>query len=125
MLVTGCAAQVTGVQVEGGVAVPLWSPQPGASTVSYCQASLHSVGLHPLTRDPYEALTVAVRQSGTEGGGQGLFAARDITEGEVVAFYNGIRLPPRQNHPGVKEDWDNSGYKVPIITLPINSSMLQ
>lgn len=31
-----------------------------------------------------------VRASAVEGGGEGLFAVRDITKGEVVAFYNGV-----------------------------------
>ena len=33
-----------------------------------------------------------VRSSQLEGGGEGLFAVRDITKGEVVAFYNGVSV---------------------------------
>ena len=66
-----------------------------------------------------------MRASQVGGGGEGLFLRRNVTKGEIVAFYNGvtgtgsqepsnlsltqIRLPPRH---GRKESWEESGYKI-------------
>ena len=33
---------------------------------------------------------IKVRTSQVEGGGEGLYAKRDIKKGEIVAFYNGV-----------------------------------
>ena len=33
-----------------------------------------------------------MRPSGEAGGGEGLFAARDIEAGAVISFYNGVRI---------------------------------
>ena len=33
-----------------------------------------------------------MRPSGEAGGGEGLYAARDIEAGIVVSFYNGVRI---------------------------------
>ena len=33
-----------------------------------------------------------MRPSGETGGGEGLYAARDIEAGTVVSFYNGVRI---------------------------------
>ena len=43
------------------------------------------------------------------GGGEGLWSVKDLKKGDIVAFYNGIRLP---YVPGEKENWDTSGYKI-------------
>ena len=46
----------------------------------------------PLDPDPYEANLVRVGESTVPGGGEGLFAARDIPSGTVLSFYNGVRF---------------------------------
>ncbi len=46
----------------------------------------------PHVPDPYEAALVRVGESSVPGGGEGLFAARDIPADTVVSFYNGIRF---------------------------------
>ena len=35
-------------------------------------------------------MIVQVLDSVVEGGGEGLYAVRNITKGEIVAFYNGV-----------------------------------
>ena len=107
-MVAARPALLSSLAIEGGVAVPSFCPQPGP-TVCYSLSTEHSVGPQPLVGDPYEARMVGVRGSQVEGGGEGLYALRDIREGEVVAFYNGVRLP---YEPGQKEVWETSGYKI-------------
>ena len=37
-----------------------------------------------------------MEESRVGGGGEGLFAARDIEAGKVVAYYNGVRIPVQE-----------------------------
>ena len=46
----------------------------------------------PLVEDPYESETVFVSASRVSGdAGEGLFARRDISKGQLVALFNGVR----------------------------------
>ena len=74
---------------KDGVACP-WFQTRAVSPVSNSPSTMTSVGLSPLVRDPYEMTTCEVRGSNVPGGGEGLFAVRNINKGEVVAFYNGV-----------------------------------
>merc|ERR1712130_837641 len=78
-------------------------------TVYHCPSNRTSVGPGPLIRDPYEMTVCQVRVSNVMGGGEGLWSVKDLKKGEIVAFYNGVRLP---YVPGEKENWDTSGYKI-------------
>mgnify|MGYP001161651556 FL=1 len=84
---------------------------PHQPVMRYSKATAESIGHQPMVSDPYEDCTVRVRSSGVEGGGDGLFAQKDLAKGSMVAFYNGVRLPYRV---GVKEEWATSGYKIYI-----------
>ena len=55
-----------------------------------------SMGNLPLAPDPYETMTIEVKPSSIPNAGQGLFAKRTIEENELVAFYNGLRIPAAQ-----------------------------
>lgn len=108
VMIAAQPAVLQGMCLQGGVAVPTFS-EPQGPPVGLGLSTEESVGPGPLVGDPYEARAVEVRTSSVEGGGEGLYARRDIKAGEVVAFYNGIRLP---YEPGLKEDWATSGYKI-------------
>ena len=79
--------------------------------MSHSRSTQLSIGPAPLVQDPYESCTVEVntviwnrdatwvdmtvliaqvRFSQVEGGGEGLYARRNIAKGEIVAFYNGV-----------------------------------
>ena len=107
-MVRGAPALLTGFRVVGGVGEPELEVAEGPG-VGRAISTEVSVGPAPLVRDPYESRVCHVRSSGVEGGGEGLYAARHLQAGEVVAFYNGVRLP---YVPGQKEDWATSGYKI-------------
>ena len=111
VLVSGLAGRITGLEVLEDIAVPQIEITAGQSEfVTFSLSTEDSVGLQPLTTDPYEAGTVEVRPSQVGGGGEGLFLTRDVKKSEVVAFYNGVRLPPR--HGRKKDTWEDSGYKI-------------
>ena len=109
VLVSGLPGRITGLEVVEDIAVPQISLVNQADRVSFSLSTEESVGLQPLVRDPYETRTVEVRPSQVGGGGEGLFLRRNVKRNEVVAFYNGVRLPPRH---GRKESWEDSGYKI-------------
>ena len=48
------------------------------------------IELHP--QDPYEARLVSVRRSKMDGGGEGVFARRDLPAGTLAAFFNGHKV---------------------------------
>ena len=75
---------------EHGVAHPRFQTR-AMSPVSHSISTMTSVGPCPLVRDPYEMTLCEVRFSAVPGGGEGLFAVRNINKGEVVAFYNGVK----------------------------------
>jgi len=108
VMISARPAMLECVDIINDIAEPVFTISD-APTVAHCRSSRESVGKDPLVRDPYEASTVQVRSSQVDGGGEGLYANRDIKKGDIVAFYNGIRLPPAC---GPKEDWDSSGYKI-------------
>jgi hypothetical protein len=51
-----------------------------------------SLGTRLLTKDPYEAMTVILDKSSIPNSGHGLFAKRNISHSEVIAFYNGMQF---------------------------------
>ena len=58
----------------------------------YDESSRDCISNYPLLPDPYEQWRVYVTQSTIPNAGEGLFARKDLLEGEVASFYNGIRL---------------------------------
>ena len=40
-----------------------------------------------------------------------MLTEQDIAEGEVVAFYNGLRTPAADTQ-GQEEDWEEAGYRI-------------
>ena len=51
-----------------------------------------------------------VCSSGVGGGGEGLFAKRQLEEGDLVAIYNGVKVPLVAG--AGKEDWEECGYSI-------------
>ena len=74
------------------------------------QPTEQSLSTLPLLPDPYEERTVEVCASGVGGGGEGLFAKRQLEEGDLVAIYNGVKVPLVAG--AGKEDWEECGYSI-------------
>ena len=105
-LVKANPAKVASLALRNGILVPefdLLSPDE----FSRWPSSKHDILCPPQLRDPYEAQLIDVRVSDISGGGEGAFAARDIDEGVVVAYYNGIRMSHNEPSP-----WDDTGYAI-------------
>ena len=64
----------------------------GSCAVGYDESTCDVLSSKPLVPDVYEQGRVYVSQSRIPGADEGLFAKVDCCEGEVVSFYNGIRV---------------------------------
>ena len=51
-----------------------------------------------------------VRSSQVDGGGEGLYARRNLAKGEIVAFYNGVLFDFMVN-PGITTDLLNDAFQ--------------
>lgn len=69
----------------------------------------------PLLPEPYDSETVLVKPSGIPFAGEGLYARRFISEGELVCLFSGVRVDKvghcRTVHSG-EEGW--SDYRLTL-----------
>jgi len=65
---------------------------------SRCPSDNDVVRCDWLLADPYESVTVVCAPSRINGAGDGLFAAKDLPAGRVIAYYNGVRVEPGQKY---------------------------
>ena len=79
--------------------------------VKFDQSSHDLLSTQPLVPDAYEQQRVCVHPSLIHGAGEGLFARTHLPEGEVVSFYNGVRL----THAEVDgRDWSENGNTISL-----------
>ena len=60
--------------------------------MKYSPSNKTYIGDGPLIPDPMENKYVYVANSTLEDAGRGIFLKRKATKGQIVAFYNGIRM---------------------------------
>ena len=87
-----------GAMVSAVFSSPCSRPSaPAATCYRHDEATASCIApLDPLLPEPYESERVYVAPSRIPHAAEGLFAARAIAAGEVVCFYNGIRLTHEQ-----------------------------
>merc|ERR1719481_755531 len=90
MLIRGRASSLAqACKVEAGG----WSlrfVEVSGPPLEYSPPSHYSLGAPPTLKDPYEAVTVEVQPSLIPKAAYGLFLARSVIAGEIVAFYSGF-----------------------------------
>ena len=59
------------------------------------------VSEHPHTVEPHERRSVYIGSSLISGGGEGIFARRSFSPGELVSYFNGVRVTEEMMF------WDN------------------
>ena len=86
--------KVIGLSQKEGYPIPILAKPLDNDCVTYCSdlSGITAISSSPLLGDPYEAMYVECLVSTLNGGGEGLFAARDLAPGTVVSFYNGVRF---------------------------------
>lgn len=70
-------------------------PRSDAPIMSFTRPTHKRLGGSMTTRDPYERKTVYVKDCA--GRGEGVFAKRNISKGEIVAYYSGLLINTTQN----------------------------
>lgn len=86
--------KVVGLTQKDGYPYPVLAEPLDNDCVTYCNdlSGITEISSSPLLCDPYETMHVQCLVSTLNGGGEGLFAARDLAPGTVVSFYNGVRF---------------------------------
>lgn len=98
--------------------VPIFAPSETALSSNvdkseiyfYEPANQTSLGKNALQRDPFEEKYLYIATSTIPGAGRGVFLRRNVTKGEVVGFYNGVRLTGMESK--VKHEDRRSPYRM-------------
>ena len=110
-LVRAQATSLAQVVEENNLLIPLFHEPSGAGPVYQRDVStLAHLPSQPLLPDPYESQMVAVRKSSVPGANEGLFTKADVSAGQILAFYNGIRRAPKKTFDD--PDWVRCAYKI-------------
>ena len=83
-MVAAFPAILTSIDMVAGIPEPTFTLTMKEPAVGLSISTETSVGAGPLVRDPYEERSCNVQSSRVEGGGEGLYALRDLKPGEVV-----------------------------------------
>eukprot|EP00094_Tigriopus_californicus_P003941 TCALIF_03795-PA protein Name:"Similar to setd7 Histone-lysine N-methyltransferase SETD7 (Halocynthia roretzi)" AED:0.45 eAED:0.45 QI:0/-1/0/1/-1/1/1/0/293 len=97
--------QVTGIGMDSGVLLPLVK-----TTCPAPAKLLNGINIDPLVSDPLESQMVEVNLSSIPGAEEGLFAKRSFEPGDLVAYFNGIRIKVDEAQPSdyalyLEEGW--------------------
>lgn len=57
--------------------------------------------------DNYERVTVRCKKSNIDGAGDGLFAAKDLPNGMIISYYNGLKIQAEEDYRP-----DNYNYQI-------------
>lgn len=112
VMISANPAHIVTSNLINNIMVPNFKILNKEAKIGYCKSTKTSLGKDLLFSDPYEFNHIICKKSNVEGGGEGVFAVKDIPKDTIVAFYNGVRLPYRVGGP--KEEWATSGYKIYI-----------
>ena len=91
-LVRGTAVIVAAERCRGGMKEVLTRPYSRYSDLGWESEPrrLNDIGRRPTVSDPFERRSVYVRESSIPGSGDGLFARRPFTAGQLVSYYSGV-----------------------------------
>lgn len=109
-LVSGKSGRLTSLEEVQGVLVPGFTldeeSKEGNNYERWISTDKRML-CPPHQMDPYESTLVRVAKSEVEGGGEGLYAKRNIAAGTLIAYYNGIRMTKEQRTP-----YGDTGYAI-------------
>eukprot|EP01083_Nonionella_stella_P072254 194666_1 len=83
---------------------------------SHDPSTSSQISSNPTLPDPFETRFVYVAESTIEGAREGLFAKRDILEGMVLSFYNGVRITHKES--------DSREWRTNDNTLSLNDEIV-
>ena len=88
IMLRGRPAKIVAERCNDGIKeIKISKVKASAPTFKYSRPTRVNIGDQPTVMDPYEKKTVYINT--TTWGDDGLFAKRDIKEGEIVAYYAG------------------------------------
>ena len=112
----GAEARVVGLGAERGVPFPVLKVEgSGGKMLSFEGGGGQCLSLQPVRPDPYETVWVEVRPSeqGEEGeAGEGLFCRRALEEGQVAAYFQGVRKKKKTKGGAGEEEISSRDYSI-------------
>jgi len=108
-LVSGQQTTLKSVTNKMGVMEVRVEEPLGGPEYTFTKSTTETICQNKLIGEPYESVTVEVRLSAA-GAGDGLFARRRVEPNTVVAFYNGVRIPPEKTDED--ESWEDCSYRI-------------
>ena len=108
-MVTAQHCSVSNVSTENGTIKVAEFSEPTGSVFKREFSSHDFVTLSPTLKDPYETNTIQVKKSSVPGASEGTFARSDLQKNTILAFYNGIKLPPGYEE---EDTWEENAYKI-------------
>jgi len=92
LLSSGLEAELVDTKIsENGIIKPLYEIK-GQNVMKYLPANKTHTGDGPLISDPMEEKFYYVGNSSIEGAGRGMFLKKNAVKGQIVGFYNGVRM---------------------------------
>ena len=123
-------ARLANIRLAGDSLELVVRPTPGKEDVSYREDISTStlISSEPRLADPFEEKTVYVAQSGIENGGEGLFLRRNVQEGDLVAYYNGVRMTEQEAR--LRKEDRRSPYRIhgwdgEILNIPVGQQFTE
>ena len=123
-------ARLVNINLTGDELEVMVRPTPGKEHLLYREDISTStlISSDPSLTDPFEEKTVYVAQSGIENAGEGLFLRRDVQDGDLVAFYNGVRMS--EGEARVRKEDRRSPYRIhgwdgEILNIPLGQHFIE
>lgn len=96
VMVKATSVMLDSTFTECSNSLPSYKLINGKNFYKYDPSNRECISSDPLLEDIYEQSKVIVKPSNICAAGEGLFAKADLEEGEIVSFYNGIRLTHKE-----------------------------
>ena len=109
-LTSGLEAKLSDLVISGnGLILPQYEIA-GKKSFKYSVSNQTWIGLDPLIRDPLEDKYFMVSNSSVDGAGRGIFLKKAGRKGQIVGFYNGVRMSDIESK--VKTEDRKSPYRM-------------
>ncbi|XP_059084451.1 uncharacterized protein LOC131881575 [Tigriopus californicus] len=123
----GQEATITGTTCDPNEMLVLQFSEPSGPVLFYSPPTNISFGEGPQAIDPFEAKWAEIRRSNVHGGGEGVFAVRDVPSDQIFCLYSGFIYRNREEkelfaaqytmNESLSADMRRHGTKYSIIVL--------
>jgi len=109
-MVQATPAVLTGLHLQLGMLIPEFRLTRPSLFYKEDISNSHTISKQPLVPDIFEEQRVYVAESVLANAGFGLFARRDFVAGDLLSFYNGVRLSDHESR--LRKEHRRSTYRI-------------